>query len=136
MAELESVESQLKKLESTSGNSADLQKTLRAALAKLQTIRGDDNPDLNQPQKEIGLAEANAGLGVALRVVESGDRPAPAQALAIFDDMKRAANEQIAAWQRFKVNELAKVNADLQRAHQAPLEISAIEEQVHYAMTR
>jgi photosystem II stability/assembly factor-like uncharacterized protein len=136
MAELESVESQLKKLGSTSDNSADLQKTLRAALAKLQTIRGEEHPNLNEPQKEIGLAEANAGLGVVLRVVESGDRPAPAQALAIFDDMKRAANEQIAAWQRFKVNELAKVNAELQRAHQAPLEISAIEEQVHYAMTR
>ena len=136
MAELESVESQLKKLESTSGTSTDLQRTLRTALTKLQTIRGDDHPDLNQPQKEIGLAEANTGLGVVLRVVESGDRPAPAQALVIFDDMKRAANEQIAAWQHFKVSELAKVNAELQQAHQAPLEISAIEEQVHYAMTR
>ena len=60
----------------------------------------DENSDASE--KKIGLADANTGLGVALRVVESGDRPAPAQAIVIFDQMKSAANAQIAAWQHFK----------------------------------
>lgn len=50
--------------------------------------------------------------------------------------MKTAANTQIAAWQQFKATDLAKVNAALQRAHQPLLQISAIEKEVHYAMTR
>jgi hypothetical protein len=136
MAELESVESQLNELQSRSNNSADLQRELRAALTKLETIKNGEDDNSNSPGKQIGLADANTGLGVALRVVESGDRPAPAQAIFIFNQMKTAADTQIAAWQHFKGNELAQVNAALQRAHQAPLQISAIEEEVHFAMTR
>jgi hypothetical protein len=90
----------------------------------------------NAPKRQIGLADANSGLGVALRVVESGDRPAPAQAIVIFEEMKIAASTQIAAWQQFKAHELTGVNAALQRAHQPALQIAAIEEEVHYAMTR
>jgi photosystem II stability/assembly factor-like uncharacterized protein len=136
MAELESVEGQLNELQSRNNNPADLQRELRSALAQLQAIKNGEPADSNPPEKRIGLADANTGLGVALRVVESGDRPAPAQAIVIFDQMKSAANAQIAAWQHFKGSELAKVNAALQRAHQPSLQIAAIEEEVHYAMTR
>jgi photosystem II stability/assembly factor-like uncharacterized protein len=136
MAELESVESQLNELQSRNNNPADLQRELRSALAQLQAIKNGEEADSNPPGKQIGLADANTGLGVALRVVESGDRPAPAQAIVIFAQMKSAAHRQIAAWRHFKGSELANVNAALQRAHQAPLQIAAIEEQVHYAMTR
>ncbi len=136
MAELESVEGQLKNLQSGQGDSADLKAALRAALQQLQAIKGGSHPGAGPKEKQIGLADANTGLGVALRVVESGDRTAPAQAIVIFNQMNQAASEQIAAWQRFKTNELATVNVALQRAHQAPLQIAAIEEQVHYAMTR
>ncbi|MHB2010060.1 MAG: flagellar hook assembly protein FlgD, partial [Acidobacteriaceae bacterium] len=136
MAEMESVEGQLKNLQSGQGESADLQAALRAALQQLQAIKDGSHPGADQTGKKIGLAEANTGLGVALRVVESGDRTAPAQAIVIFNRMNQAASEQIAAWQRFKTSELATVNAALQQAHQAPLQIAAIEEEVHYAMTR
>ncbi len=136
MAELESVESQMNKLKSSNTNAAELQGVLRIALNKLQTIKNGKADESHKTPKQLGLADANRGLGVALRVVESGDRTAPAQALVIFKQMKQVASEQIAAWQRFKINDLAKVNAALQRAHQAPLQIAAIEEQVYYAMTR
>jgi photosystem II stability/assembly factor-like uncharacterized protein len=136
MAELESVESQLNELQSRKGNPTDLQRELLAALTKLETIKNGEDDNSNSQKKQIGLADANTGLGVALRVVESGDRPAPAQAIVIFKQMKTAADIQIAAWQHFKGSELAGVNALLQRAHQAPLQISAIEEEVHFAMTR
>ena len=136
MAELESVENQVNALQARSDSPADLQKELRNALAKLESIKNGDDETANPSERQIGLADANTGLGVALRVVESGDRPAPNQALVIFSQMKSAANAQTEAWQHFKTSELARVNAALQRAHQAPLQIAAIEEEVYYAMTR
>ncbi len=138
MAELESVESQLKKLDENGESSPpDLAQALHRALAGLQAIKGGGARDHEEKgEAEPGLAEANAALGVALRMVESGHRAAPAQALAIFDEMSKASRRQIAAWQRFKAAELSDVNAALLRASRKPLKIAAIEEQVHYAMTR
>jgi len=136
MAELEGVESQLKKLTADSENSpADLTQAIHNALTKLDEIKGGEGAD-EKTGEEAGLVQANAGLGVALRMVESGDRTAPAQAIVIFDEMSKAAREKIEAWQQYKATELSAVNAALVRAHRQPLQIAAIEEQVHYAMTR
>ena len=138
MAELESVESQLKKLNTDGKNNPPyLAQAIQAALARLQLIKGDDDGDHEKNGKgEVGLAAANAGLGAALQMVESGHRAAPAQSLAIFDEMGKSARAQIAAWQQFKSVELGGVNKALARANRKPLQIAAIEEQVHYAMTR
>ena len=69
-------------------------------------------------------------------MVESGHRAAPAQAVVIADDMGKSARSKTAAWQRFKTAELSDVNSALTRANRKPLQIAAIEELVHYAMTR
>jgi photosystem II stability/assembly factor-like uncharacterized protein len=136
LAELESVEGQLKRLDSNGvNNPPDLTQAIHKAIARLQTIKGGAD-DQKKGEDEAGLAEANAGLSVALRMVESGHRAAPNQALTIVDEMGRSARTQIAAWQRFKSAELADVNAALVRAKREPMQIAAIEEQVHYAMTR
>jgi hypothetical protein len=138
MAEVESVESQLKKLAASGeSSSADLTQTVHSALTKLEEIKGgDDDAKAKKDEDEAGLADANAGLGTALRIVEGGDRTAPAQAVQISEEMGKAAREKIEAWQRYKSSELGKVNAALARAHREPLQIAEIEEQVHYAMTR
>jgi hypothetical protein len=130
MAELESVETQLKKEAGEKNNSAELQAALHDALQKLDEIEGDDD------SKKPGLAQANAGLGVALEMVESGDRTAPSQAIVIFNQMSKAAHAGIEAWKQYKLTDLNRVNAALTRAQRKPLQISAIEEQVYYAMTR
>jgi hypothetical protein len=65
-----------------------------------------------------------------------GDRTAPAAALEIFAQMKKASQEGIDAWEHFKTVDLAALNAALTSAHREPLHIADIEEQVHYAMTR
>jgi hypothetical protein len=115
----------------------DLARVLTNALARLQQIKGEeDADDAHAEENEIGLAQANHGLAAILRVVESGHREAPASALVIFDQMSDAAREKIAAWEHFKSADLAEVNAALLRADRKPLQIAAIEEQVHYAMTR
>jgi hypothetical protein len=69
-------------------------------------------------------------------MVESGDRTAPSQALEVFAEMKKASAEGIEAWQHFKTSDLIALDAALIAAHREPLHIAAIEEQVHYAMTR
>lgn len=137
MAELESVEGQLEKLDASgASNPADLTRSLQSALAKLRHIRSGAAEHGEQDKNEPGLAEANSGLGAALRIVESGHRAAPAQAVEIFDEMSAAAKEGIASWERFKTTDLHDLNAALARANRSPIQIAAIEEQVHYAMTR
>jgi photosystem II stability/assembly factor-like uncharacterized protein len=127
MAELESVQSQLTKLDA-SGTPTDLAAAVRKAQATLAGIRGGKG--------QAGLAAATAGLSAALGVVESGDRAAPAVALTIFHEMSQAAQARIADWEQFKRAEIPALNAALERAHQPPLQIAAIEAAVHYAMTR
>jgi len=134
MAELESVESQVRKLKDPS-NSADLADAIQQAQAKLDAIRGGER-EAHESDAEPGLGEATSALGTVLRVVESGDRTAPASALEIFDEMSKAEREKVAAWEQYKKTEVPALNAALQRAHREPLKIAAIEEQVHYAMTR
>ena len=131
MAELDSVSSQLKKLAAASDNPADLTAALRTAQSTLDAIRTPSHSDAAP-----GLAEATSGLGAVLRVVESGDREAPASALEIFAQMKKASAAGIAALQNFKTADLANLNATLTAAHREPVHIAAIEEGVHYAMTR
>lgn len=141
MAEMESVETQLKKEAGEKNNPAGLRAALHDALQKLEKIKGTgNNPDEGAARENSetppGLAQANAGLGVALRMVESGDREAPSQAIAIFNQMSNAAHANIEAWERYKTTDLKRVNAALTRAQRKPLQISSIEEQVYYAMTR
>ncbi len=131
MAELESVDSRLKKLTSASDTPEDLKSAIRTAQAKLAGIRnGTGSADAP------GLAAAASGLGTVLRVVESGDRESPASALEIFGQMKKASAEGIAAWQHFKSTDLAQLNNALTAAHREPIHIAVIEQQVDYAMTR
>ena len=136
MAELESVESQLKKLDA-SDNPDSLRDAIHNAQAKIEKIRSGEHEATDKPgEHEAGLAEATTGLGTVLRMVESGDRTAPAQALAMFDQMNKASTAGIAAWEGFKKTDLNTLNATLILAGHEPLKIAAIEEQVHYAMTR
>ena len=142
MAELDSVDSQLKKLASASDNPAELKDAISKAQAALTRIRAGEHAaeakgrESEASPAEAGLAEATGGLGTDLRLVESGDRTAPAVAMEIFARMKKASQDGIDAWQQFKTADLAALNAALTAANREPLKIAAIEEQVHYAMTR
>ncbi len=58
----------------------------------------------------MGLEAASAGLQSVLRVVESGDRTTPQQAIEVFRLSDAAAKVQIAAWKKLKGGELAEFN--------------------------
>jgi hypothetical protein len=131
MAELESVDSQLKKLTAAPDTPDDVKSAVQTAAAKLNSIRSGGHTESTP-----GLTDATSGLGAVLRVVESGDREAPASALEIFTQMKKASVDRIAAWQHFKTADLPTLNNALTAAHREPIQIAAIEEEVDYAMTQ
>ena len=130
MAEMEGVEIELNGIEAKSAHSSPaLRAAAHEALKQLHAIRGGES---GHP----GVSQANSALGTALGMVESGDRTAPSQAIVIFKQMSNVAEQGIASWEQFKHSGLSRVNAELERAHQKPVQISAIEEVVYYAMTR
>ena len=142
MAELQSVASELRRI--AAGSDAQGSPALREALAgaqqKLNTIQSGPAQEAgNGEAKDAdagGLMAANQGLGVALRMTESSDRQPPSQARAIYAQMHEAAETEVAAWRRYKTDVLPALNKQLQGANLPAIQVAAIEEQVHYAMTR
>ncbi|HEY6445669.1 MAG TPA: hypothetical protein VIY53_04360 [Acidobacteriaceae bacterium] len=138
MAEMQSVESQIRKINASDPSTpADLGAAARDAQARLDSIRsGEHGETSGGGEAESGLAAAVSALGTDLRVVESGDRTAPAMAQTIFDQMSKEAQAKVAAWKQFKESGLDALNAALAKAQREPIKIAEIEEQVHYAMMR
>jgi hypothetical protein len=68
----------------------------------------------------------------ALRVVESGDRAVPSQAIAVYQESSPQAKIRIAEWTRFKQMGLAQLNQRLREANLAPIAIAEIEREVEF----
>jgi hypothetical protein len=71
----------------------------------------------------MGLELAHSGITSALRVVESGNRTVPSQALAVFEESDGAAKLLIREWNQMKANLLPRLNNELKQASQPPLSI-------------
>jgi hypothetical protein len=83
-----------------------------------------------------GLQDAYTGLASALRVVESGDRAVPSQAIAVYQESSQQVKARIAEWGRFKQTRLAQLNQQLRKANIDPIAIAEIEEQVEFLTSR
>jgi photosystem II stability/assembly factor-like uncharacterized protein len=83
-----------------------------------------------------GLQDAYTGLASALRVVESGDRAVPSQAIAVYRESSPQVRTRIAEWTRFKQTKLEQLNQQLREADFAPIETAEIERQVEFLMSR
>ncbi|MGO9519787.1 MAG: hypothetical protein ACLPND_22345, partial [Candidatus Korobacteraceae bacterium] len=68
------------------------------------------------PITTTGLESASAGLAAALRVVESGDRTVPSQAMELYRESDEAAKAETAEWTRLKSTQLVQLNDALQKA--------------------
>ncbi len=66
------------------------------------------------PGTVSGLASASSALASALRVVESGDRTTPSQALEVYRVAEEAAKSGLADWQKLQSGPLAELNRSLQ----------------------
>ena len=83
-----------------------------------------------------GLQDAYAGLASALRVVESGDRAVPSQAIAVYQESSQQVKARVAEWARFKQTRLMQLNQQLREANFAPIAIAEIEERVEFLTSR
>jgi photosystem II stability/assembly factor-like uncharacterized protein len=124
LAEIKSVQKQLSDLDQKlGGDHADL----KSAVSQLQTeirkiLAGSEDPASNA----VGLENASAGLASALAVVESGDRAAPSQAMALYHDSSQALKLRLADWNQFKTTRLPQLNQQLHQENMAPIAVSEI----------
>jgi hypothetical protein len=88
--------------------------------------------DRTSPGAISGLASASAGLGSALRVVESSNRAVPSQAVELYREADQVAKADIAAWTQLKSAQLARLNEALQKAGIAAIQVSEVERQEEY----
>src|SRR5208337_4012666 len=115
---------------------------LKAALAEAQSGIGKILTNKIPMNKEHaaddgpGLQDAYTGLASALRVVESGDRAVPSQAIAVYKESSQQVKAGIAEWARFKQTRLAQLNQRLRDANLAPIAIAEIERQVEFLISR
>jgi photosystem II stability/assembly factor-like uncharacterized protein len=88
---------------------------LLSQLVAVQSSANEIKNGTSEPSGSIsGLSASSSGLASALSVVESGDRPAPAQALEVYHLSADAAKNSLAEWQKLQSGALAQLNQALQ----------------------
>jgi photosystem II stability/assembly factor-like uncharacterized protein len=71
----------------------------------------------------MGLEVATRNIASALRVVESGNRTAPSQAIALYEEGERAAKLSMDEWSRMKTSQLPGLNEELKRVNEEPISL-------------
>jgi hypothetical protein len=127
--------------------------SVQKKMADAQQKLGEQNPGaqsaLAEAQSEIdkiltnkvgseqtGLQNAFAGLTSALRVVESGDRAVPAQAVELHKQSSDQIKARTAEWTLFKQTKLPALNQKLTESNLAPIAISEIEQEAEDLVSR
>jgi len=84
----------------------------------------------------MSLSQANDALASVLGVVESGDRAVPSQALEVYRLAREQSATRVQSWEDVKKNRLSQLNQRLRDAGLSPINMTEIEEEVEYLMTR
>ena len=139
LAEIDSVQKQLADIQQKLGQQKPEAQNaqLKSALAEAQSAIGKILMNKEHAAEEgPGLQDAYTGLASALRVVESGDRAVPSQAIAVYKESSQQVKARIAEWAQFKQTKLAQLNQQLRKANFAPIAIAEIEREVEFLMSR
>jgi hypothetical protein len=122
LAEMNAVKANLDKLAEQLKDKPQLQTESKQLAAAIEAIQKGSKsaPDA------MGLEAASSGLQSALRVVESGDRTTPQQAIEVYQLSEKAANVRIDEWKSLKSMGLAEFNQALEKAGLKAVQISAI----------
>ncbi len=111
--EIKSVQKQLGEiLQGAAVQAADIKSDVAEAKAALDKIVADKANVLEHP----GLQNAYRNLVSALRVVEGGDRPVPAQAIAVYQESTEHIKARTGEWKAFKQAILPVLNERLRQA--------------------
>jgi len=124
LSAIRKVQKQLSDLQPTLQHNADLKASADVASNELKILIS------GAPSRDMGLVKANTGLSAALRVVESSDRPLPAQAFEVYRESSAAAKLALAKWNDFKSKLLPELNRQLERASLPPLAAAQIREEI------
>jgi len=131
LAEIGSLQKQLADAQQHARRNGQLASALTGAQSRIaKMLTSKENP------QEQGLQDAYKDLASVLRVVEGGDRPAPAQAIAVFRESSQQIEARMAEWKTFKQTKLPEINRQLRQANLAPITITEIEQEVDFLMSR
>jgi photosystem II stability/assembly factor-like uncharacterized protein len=126
LAEIASVQKQLALLQPKVAEKSSLKTELAQAQEIVgKILKGEETPT----SKATGLDDAYLGLTSALRVVESGDRSAPSQALELYKESSQQTAAGIGEWNEFKQGKLAALNQHLKDAGLTPVSAFEVDEQ-------
>jgi hypothetical protein len=134
LAEIGSVQ---KKLADSQQKLGDLLPAIKSALADAQTeiekiLTNKETAEDQTP----GVQDAYTSLASGLRVVESGDRAAPSQAIAVYRESSQLVKARMGEWTSFKQIKLPQLNQKLRDGNLARIAISEIEQEVEVLISR
>ena len=121
LSAIRKLQKQLSDLQPKLEQNTDLKASAGIASDELKTIINGDS------SRDVGLDQASTGLSAALRVVESSDRPVPAQALEVYRQSSASAKHALAKWNDFKSKRLPELNHLLEGANLPPLATTQLE---------
>ncbi len=134
LAEVAAVQKQLADREQKLGEQNSALKPIlaeaQAGIAKILTTKKEVTPQSG------GLEDGYSELASALRVIESGDREVPSQAIAVYKEGSQRVKVGISGWNIFKQEKLPPLNQKLREGNLAPIAISEIEQEVQFLMAR
>jgi hypothetical protein len=134
LAEISSIQKQLTEAQQKpEAQGADVKTALATAQSSLSKIRtGKKDP----PEAGRGLEDAYKDLASALRVVEGGDRLAPSQAIAVFNESSQQIKARVGEWISFKQSRLPELNRLLRQANLPSIAIAEVGEEVELLWSR
>jgi hypothetical protein len=130
LAEIGTLKRQLVDAQQHAAQNGLLKSSLTEAQSSLDKLLTNEHP------QERGLQDAYKDLASALRVVEGGDRPAPAQAIAVYKESGQQIETRIAELTTFKQTRLKEINQQLRQANLAPIAVTEIEREGEFLMGR
>jgi photosystem II stability/assembly factor-like uncharacterized protein len=104
----------------TGAQQADLNSLLTRARDQINDVV-TGNPSLGT--QAMGLDAASKNIASAARVVESGDRTSPSQAIEVYEEADRAVKLRMAEWSSIKTHQLPTLNDQLKRANEGPITV-------------
>ena len=72
------------------------------------------------------LALLNGGLGTMLAQLDTADAAPTTQEVAMFEEVDKAINEQLVAWNQLKTKDIPELNDQLKKAGQPPIDLQKL----------
>jgi photosystem II stability/assembly factor-like uncharacterized protein len=125
LTEINSFEKQISNIEQHLADQA-----LRSVLAEAKSEVSKILTNKDQKSTSVGLRRAYQNLASALRVVESGDRPVPLQAIALYEESAQQIKTCLGEWDVFKKTNLPAINEHLRDLKLPPITISKLAQEL------